>query len=152
MAINEIIRNKLYVGNRNDAGHLVFANPFGITSVVNLAIEADWPRDAEVRYLHFPIEDDEDITTDQFDPIMQAIASEVNQGRLLLHCVAGYSRAPVVAATYIALREQVSFEAAMLRVKAARPVTSPSAVTVDAAKRYMSAKQQHSVSRQRRMK
>lgn len=121
-----VVAETLLVGSRNDCGHLVFANQYGVTAVLNLALEEDWPRDADVRYLHFPIEDDEDISADQFDRIIAAIYAEVNRGRLLIHCVAGYSRAPVIAATYIALAEGVPFEMAMRRVKAARPVASPS--------------------------
>lgn len=94
------IWERLYLGSFNDAQQLTNSNPCGITSVVSLC-EDEVRRAADIIYVHLPIADSRPIPAQKFDAIMQAIADGVRLGNLLVHCVGGSSRSPMMVAAWM---------------------------------------------------
>lgn len=87
----------LYLSNLKDAERLATANPFRITAVSVCAEEV--VRRAEgVTYAHIPIADSRPISAQRFDEIMGAIEKGIRRGNLLVHCVGGSSRSPIILA------------------------------------------------------
>jgi protein-tyrosine phosphatase len=70
------------------------------------------------------------------DGVMRGIARNILAGRVLLHCAAGLSRSPVMAAIYFDLVGFRSFDAALDEVARLRPI-DPSPVIVRSAKEYL---------------
>ena len=94
------ILDKLYLGSLKDAERLAIANPCGITAVVSLCEEAVC-RAPNISYVHLPIADSRPIAAQRFEEIMKAIADGVQRGKLLVHCVGGMSRSPILLAAWL---------------------------------------------------
>jgi protein-tyrosine phosphatase len=94
------IWERLYLGNYRDAEGLATANPCGITAVISLC-EEQVRRAAKISYVHLPIADSRPIASQRFEEITKAIADAVRRGNLLVHCVGGMSRSPIMVAAWM---------------------------------------------------
>ncbi len=70
------------------------------------------------------------------DEVMQAIARNIIAGGVLIHCVAGLSRSPVMIALYFDLVGFRNFDEALNEVARLRAI-DPSPVIVRSAKQYL---------------
>jgi hypothetical protein len=92
---------RLYIGSLKDAAQLATENPFGITAVVSLCSHKV-PRKARgLSYTRIVIADSSPISARQFDAVMAAIAQGVRHGKLLIHCLGGVNRSPIMAAAWL---------------------------------------------------
>jgi atypical dual specificity phosphatase len=94
------IWDRLYLGSLKDAQQLATANPCGITSVLSLCEEA-LCRAENIRYVHLPIFDSRAVAAQTFCEIMAAIEQGVRHGNLLVHCIGGMSRSPIMLAAWL---------------------------------------------------
>jgi len=92
--------SRLYLGGIKDAERLAADNSAGITTVISLCTEEVVPKRRDVKYVRFPIEDARPVTRPQFEAVMSAIGEHIRNGKVLLHCGAGMSRSPVLAAAW----------------------------------------------------
>src|ERR1035437_2779480 len=125
---------RLYVGSLADAEELADDNPDGITTVISLSEVAVQTRREEVNYVHLPIEDDVPVPVRQFYGVMDAIRKNIRWGTLLLHCGMGVSRAPSLAAAYMAAVGYKGIDAALKEIRKVRPFIHPSSTLVNSLK------------------
>ncbi len=95
------IWERLYLGCLKDAEQLARSNPQCITTVVSLCRERVVHRAPKITYIHIPISDTRPISAQKFEDIMFAVAIGVRRGNLLVHCLAGKSRSPIVIAAWL---------------------------------------------------
>jgi protein-tyrosine phosphatase len=120
------IWERLYLGSLDDAAQLAADNPFGITTVLSLCSHKV-PRKAKgISYTRIPIADSRPISARQFDAVMAAIAQGVRHGYLLIHCVGGISRSPIMTAAWLHRCGCMHLVAALLAIRERRPVIDPS--------------------------
>ena len=95
------IWERIYVGNLKDAELLARSNPQRIATVISLTREQAVSRAPAITYIHIPIADSRPIPAQKFEDIMFAIAIGVRRGNLLVHCLAGMSRSPILIAAWM---------------------------------------------------
>jgi protein-tyrosine phosphatase len=128
---------RLYVGGRDDAEHLFFANPHRLTTVVSLCEVRVVRRGQGINYVHIPIEDESPITVGQFDTITDAIAENIRWGTVLVHCGGGISRAPIMTAAYMHAVGYKNIDAALVEIRKLRPIIDPSPILLESAKEHL---------------
>ena len=126
------IWDRIYLGSLKDAGQLAAANPCGITSVLSLCEEAV-RRAANICYVHLPISDSRSIPAQKFDAIMQAIEQCVRRGSLLVHCVGGMSRSPIMVAAWLHRCGYAGIDKALAEISELRDI-DPSPVLLKSVK------------------
>ena len=95
------IWERIYVGNLKDAELLARSNPQRIATVISLTREQAVSRAPSITYIHIPIPDSRPLSAQKFEDIMFAIAIGVRRGNLLVHCLAGMSRSPILVAAWM---------------------------------------------------
>jgi len=95
------IWERLYVGDLKDAQQLARSNPERIHTVISLCREQPVNQTSKITYIHIPIPDSRPISAQKFEDLMFAIAIGVRRGNLLVHCLAGKSRSPILIAAWL---------------------------------------------------
>ena len=95
------IWERLYLGSLKDAEQLAHSNPRRIATVVSLCKDQAIHRAPKLTYMHIPIEDARPISQQKFEDIMFAIALGVRRGNLLVHCLQGMNRSPIMIAAWM---------------------------------------------------
>ena len=95
------IWERLYVGSVKDAEQLARSNPQHIATVISLCREQAPHRASKITYIHIPIPDSLPISAQRFEDVMFAIAIGVRRGNLMVHCLEGKSRSPILVAAWL---------------------------------------------------
>jgi protein-tyrosine phosphatase len=128
---------RLWVGGIADAEDLADGNPHGITTVISLCEAPVENKRRGVNYLHLAVEDAEPVPVHQFDAIVDALSENIRWGTVLLHCSLGISRAPSVAAAFMAACGYKNIDAALKEIKQLRSFIHPSTTLVNSLKEYL---------------
>lgn len=116
------IWERLYLGGIDDAEALAKSNPKRITTVISVCSERVRIRARGVNYLQFPVEDGRRIPVTRFDAIIDGIAENIRWGRLLVHCMVGMSRSPVIVASWMHVVGYKNIDAALAEINRVRPI------------------------------
>ncbi|KAJ3701674.1 hypothetical protein LUZ61_005379 [Rhynchospora tenuis] len=128
------VTDHVYLGSDSAARDRAALRRHGITHILNCVgsacpdyFRADGDLVYKTLWLHdSPGEDLASILYDAFDFLESAlVASPPNGGRVLVHCVRGASRSAAVVVAYLMWRHALPFDAALRKVRAARPVADP---------------------------
>lgn len=95
------IWERIYLGSLKDAELLARSNPEHITTVISLCQEQIAHRAPKITYIRIPIWDTRPISAQKLEDIMYAVAIGVRRGNVLVHCLAGKSRSPIVVAAWL---------------------------------------------------
>ncbi len=93
-------------------------------------------RSPDITYVQIPMLDAQSLPFDVVDDVMRAIARNTLAGPVLIHCAAGLSRSPVMAALHFDLVGYRKFDPALDELARLRPI-DPSPVIVRSAKEYL---------------
>jgi protein-tyrosine phosphatase len=114
------IWERLYLGSLKDAEHLARSNPSQIATVVSLCREQVVRQAPKIIYIHLPIPDARPISAQKFEDIMFAMAIGVRRGNLLLHCLKGMNRSPILMAAWMDRCGYAGIEKALTEIGKAR--------------------------------
>jgi protein-tyrosine phosphatase len=128
---------RLWLGGLSDAETLAEGNPHCITTVVSLSEIPVENKRRGICYLHLAVEDAEPVPVRQFDAIMDALSENIRWGTVLLHCSLGISRAPSMAAAYMAACGYRGIDAAIKEIRQMRPFISPSNILLNSLKEHL---------------
>ncbi len=128
---------RFYLGCSDDAERLPKSNPKRITTVVTLCEEAVVMRARHVNYLHIPIADARVIPVAKLDTILDAISENIRWGKVLLHCGAGMSRAPIMAASWMHVVGYKNVDAALEEIAGLRSIIDPSPVLLKSVREHL---------------
>ncbi len=121
--MREVIPKVLWIGNAHDARDVKGVLGFGITAVVDLAMEEApilFPRD--VAYCRFPLIDGAGNTPALIKAAIFTISSFIRgEVPTLVTCSGGMSRSPTIAAAALAAIDETTIEEALKRIAAAGP-------------------------------
>jgi protein-tyrosine phosphatase len=128
---------RLFLGCLGDAERLVESNPHRITTVLTLCTETVVMRSRKVNYLHIPFADATPLGVAQFDAIIDALAENIRWGTVLLHCGAGMSRAPIMAASWMHCCGYKNIDTALEEIAGLRPIINPSDILLSSVKEHL---------------
>ena len=69
--------------------------------------------------------------------MMITVSDLVRVGTVLVHCVEGSSRSPVIVAVYMHIVGYKNFDDALSELTSLRPVVAPSKLVIESAKSYL---------------
>jgi protein-tyrosine phosphatase len=127
------IWERLYLGNLKDAQQLARSNPQRINTVISLCREQPVNKTAKITYIHIPIPDSRPISAQNFEDIMFAIAIGVRRGNLLVHCLAGMSRSPILIAAWLHRCGYAGIDRSLAQIAKLRDI-APSQILLRSAK------------------
>lgn len=130
------IWDRLYLGSLRDADLLVSFNPCAIVSVLSLCEQTTEHRTTAISYRQIPIADTRPISAEKFEQIMTAITNGIRRGNLLLHCLAGASRSPIMAAAWMHRCGYAGIDRALAEIAALRDI-DPSPVLLKSTKEHL---------------
>ena len=127
------IWERLFLGELKDAQQLARSNPQRINTVISLCREQAVTKAAKITYIHIPIADSRPISAQKFEDIMFAIAIGVRRGKLLVHCLAGMSRSPILIAAWLHRCGYAEIDKALAEIAELRNI-APSQILLKSAK------------------
>ena len=130
------IWERLYLGSLKDAEQLARSNPRRIATVVSLHEDQAIQRAPKLTYMHIPIEDARPISLQKFEDIMFAIAIGVRRGNLLVHCLQGMNRSPIMIAAWMDRCGYAEFEKALSEIAKLRDL-APSRTLLTSVRGYL---------------
>src|ERR1035441_10122049 len=128
------IWERLFIGSLQDAERLSRNNPIQIATVISLSEQCVERKAEDVRYIRLPIEDAEPVPMRQFNAVMDAMAMNIREGIVLLHCGLGVSRAPTLTAAFLHRTGDKTFDAAIEEIRHLRPSVDPSKILMSSVK------------------
>jgi protein-tyrosine phosphatase len=135
--ITKVWKRALYIGSSKDAEQLASANPMQIATVLSLCPEQIERRIKTIHYMRVPIADSQPISAWQFEEIMVAIERGLQRGNLLIHCVAGFSRSPIMSAAWMDRCGYASIDKSLAEIAELRDI-DPSPVLLKSIKEHLS--------------
>jgi protein-tyrosine phosphatase len=133
----DAVENRLFVGTIDDAENTMRLRDRSVDAVVSLT--HDLPCISEVSVTRIPMVDGPQNDAQTFERAVIEMLERLEEGdRVLVHCSAGASRSPAVAAMAFALHTQIGLEAAFEEVVNRRDAVDPhEAVVRQAARVYI---------------
>jgi protein-tyrosine phosphatase len=122
------IWERLYLGSFEDTEQLAVENPVGITAVLSLCSRRVPHKASRISYARIPIAESRPISARKFEAVMGAISQGVRRGTLLIHCVGGMNRSPIMVAAWLHRCGCLNLVAALLEIERRRPTINPSPV------------------------
>ena len=95
------IWERIFLGSLKDAEQLARSNPQRIETVVALCQQQAVRQAPKIIYIQIPIADARPISAQKFEDIMFAIAIGVRRGNVLVHCLEGMNRSPILIAAWL---------------------------------------------------
>jgi hypothetical protein len=117
------IWERLFLGSLKDAEQLGRSNPQRITTVVSLCRQQAIHRAPKITYIHIPIPDARPISAQKFEDIMYAMAIGLRRGNLLVHCLEGRNRSPILIAAWLHRCGYAGIDKALSEIAALRDLT-----------------------------
>jgi protein-tyrosine phosphatase len=122
-----IISNNIVIGSNTDAKNHKLLKDIGVTHIINSAsnIECHFPDDFV--YHTIPLEDKiEETLGKKFFRAMHFLRRvEAYNGRVLVHCKSGVSRAVTIVLAYLMIGHRIRLKESYLHVKSLRPFIAP---------------------------
>jgi protein-tyrosine phosphatase len=104
-----------------------------IAAILSLCPEEIVRRIKTIHYMRVPVVDSQPISKQQFEEVMSAIEQGLQRGNLLIHCVAGFSRSPIVAAAWMNRYGYASIDESLAEIAKLRDI-DPSPVLLKSVK------------------
>lgn len=122
----DLVGSDLFVGTLDDATDSHRLEEDEITTVVSLTHETPDLSEPALNIHSIPLIDGPQNNRDQFNKAVQETVTALAGGeRVLVHCAAGASRSPTVAATALALTEEIELQNAIQQVADNRDAVDP---------------------------
>lgn len=115
------IWKRLFVGSMRGAEGLREDNPHCISTVITLCDQPVRFHHPAIQYLHCPIEDSQALRAIELNRILRLIAKSIRRETVLLHCMAGASRSPIIAAAWMQATGYKDLNDAIEEIASQRP-------------------------------
>lgn len=132
-----LINDRIWLGNYYNGTQLVEENPNGITAVLDVSANPPYEH-GKLKYHREPFWDGHTIPETMFWSSLLWLREMYDSGEtILLHCVAGISRSPTIAASFLTYHLDWDFNRALRHLSQVRPIVNPATAVVVSAKSYL---------------
>ena len=122
----DAVADDLFVGTAEDATDDSLLETHGVTTIVSHTHETPNPAVQDITVRSIPLIDRPQHSREQFTKaVEETVAALAADGSVLVHCSAGASRSPTVAATALALARDMDLEDALQQVADNRAAVDP---------------------------
>ena len=122
----DLVGEHLFVGAVEDATDESSLESHGITTIVSLTHETPSPTTPDLTICSVPLTDGPQNSREQFaKAVEETVAALAADGSVLVHCSAGASRSPTVAATALTLSQDMELEDTLQQVADNREEVDP---------------------------
>jgi protein-tyrosine phosphatase len=122
----DAVDDELFVGTAADVTDDSVLASHGVTTIVSLTHETPSPAAQDITVCSIPLIDGPQHSREQFTKaVEETLAALAADGSVLVHCSAGASRSPTVAATALALARDMELEDAVQQVADNRAAVDP---------------------------
>ena len=122
----DAVAEGLRVGTAADATDDSPLETHGVTTIVSLTHETPSPAAQDLTVRSIPLIDGPQNSRERFTKaVEETVAALATDGSVLVHCSAGASRSPTVAATALALAQDMDLEDALQQVADNRDAVDP---------------------------
>lgn len=132
------IKDNIYLGDMASACQLEKLKEDGITHILSIVNGAypEYPSDFTYNIIH--INDDTWLSIDaHFDECIKFIEkSQLNNGKILIHCMYGISRSPVIIAAYLIKKYKMSTQNAINMIKNKKQNVNPNEGFLNQLRKY----------------
>jgi len=127
---------RLFIGSFKDAEGLTESNPHDIETVITLCEKPMLRCNPAINYVHVPIADATPIPHGRYEQVLDAIYEGIC-GNVLLHCGAGISRTPVIAALWMQRCGYKNIDSALEEIAGKCPGIDPSPILLLSIKEHL---------------
>uniref|UniRef100_A0A7S0DWI9 Protein-serine/threonine phosphatase n=1 Tax=Hanusia phi TaxID=3032 RepID=A0A7S0DWI9_9CRYP len=125
----EVLKGKLYIGNREQATNWDTISALGVTHIINVSREDRRPFASQVHYYHCGIPDEVDADLSKalhssWD-FFQEATNRSDDACVLVHCASGVSRSVAMVSYFLMRLEGISFYSSLERIRAKHPAAQP---------------------------
>jgi dual specificity MAP kinase phosphatase len=133
------VTGELWIGGQPRGAGMKTLRSHGITAVVNMRSEYDYPELAkihELKYLRLPTEDNGTPTLADLAKGVEFMTDEIEGGgRVYVHCWEGIGRSATMAAAYLVSKGSTP-EQAWKKIRKVRPFIQPTAAQIKCVEEY----------------
>ena len=125
--VASLVTDNILLGSKDDANNVEFLNKVGCTHILNLTTNIPIENSDLFITKRIGFEDSTDATLyDVSKPALMFLEEVENiDGRVLIHCKSGVSRAPAIVLLHLIVKHEIRLNMAYKHIKAMRPYIAP---------------------------
>jgi protein-tyrosine phosphatase len=131
------ISDKIFIGNSQEAQKPHLLHRAGITAILNVALDLDYPNQEDFLCHKHGLVDGPGNSVADMKAAVDCLANLLAHGHtVLVHCHVGMSRSPTVVAKYIASKQFRPIESVVEDIAKIRPIVNPHRALLELARSF----------------
>jgi protein-tyrosine phosphatase len=120
------VRDKIFLGNSQDAQRPHLLHQAGVTAILNVASDLDTTNQEDFLVHKHGLVDGPGNSSEEMKAAIHCLDNLLAYGHtVLVHCHMGMSRSPTIVAKYLAMKEHSTLDSCIEELVKIRPIVNP---------------------------